>query len=695
MQKETVSLKVGKEDLYLETGELARQADSAILVRYGGTVVLVSVCFSKQVKEGINFLPLTVEYQEKTYAAGRIPGGFFKREGRPSESETLVARLIDRPLRPLFNKNIRNEIQIIAIVLSSDGSNDPDILSVIAASTAVCASGVPFAGPVGACRVGRINGEFILNPTYEELQNSSLDVVVVGTRDNVVMLEASAKEETDDIMFAAIEFGLKQIPAIIDLQEELLKKIKKPALEITLQQEDENLLALISEEKKQEIRKASLIAKKEDSEEAKKEITQELIDKYCTDDSGIKEYQVRDLIAKIQEEGLRSFILKEKKRSDGRKFDEVRQINCSVSVLPRTHGSSIFTRGQTQSLAVTTLGTRSDEQMVEALEGKTYESFLLHYSFPPFSVGEVSPMRAPSRREIGHGALARKSLASIMPSKEEFPYTIRVVSEILESNGSSSMATVCAATLSLMDAGVPIKAPVAGVALGLIKEGDDIAILTDISGGEDHFGDMDFKIAGTKKGITAIQLDLKIQGIDLSIIKKTIEQSRQARHIILDKIAETLDAPRKSLSSYAPRIEILKINPEKIGELIGPGGKTIKKIINTTGVTIDIEDDGSVLVGSEKEENLKAALDIIHGLVEQAEVGKIYAGRITKITNFGAFCEILPGKEGLIHISEVADKYVKDITTVLKVGDEVKVKLVEIDELGRLNLSIKKARNDS
>ncbi|MEW6009596.1 MAG: polyribonucleotide nucleotidyltransferase [Candidatus Omnitrophota bacterium] len=695
MQKETVSLKIGKEDLYLETGELARQADSSILVRYGGTVVLVSVCFSKEPKPGVNFLPLTVEYQEKTYAAGRIPGGFFKREGRPSESETLVARLIDRPLRPLFNKNIRNEIQIIAIVVSSDGSNDPDILSVIGASAAVSSCGVPFTGPVGACRVGRINGEFIVNPTYEEIQNSTLDVIVVGSKDNIVMMEASGKEESDDVMFAAIEFGLKQLPPIIDLQEELLKKIKKPALEITLQEDDENLMASISEEEKQEIRKAALFANKAENEEATKKITQEIIDKLCTEDSGIEEYQVKDLVSKIQEEGLRSFILKEKKRADGRKFEEIRQINCSVSVLPRTHGSSIFTRGQTQSLAVTTLGTRSDEQMIEALEGKTYESFLLHYSFPPFSVGEVSPMRAPSRREIGHGALARKALVSVMPSKDEFPYTVRVVSEILESNGSSSMASVCAATLSLMDAGVPIKAPVAGVALGLVKEGENFAILTDISGGEDHFGDMDFKIAGTKKGITAIQLDLKIQGISLSIIKKAIEQSRQARHIILDKISETLDAPRKSLSSYAPRIEILKINPEKIGELIGPGGKTIKKIINTTGVSIDIEDDGSVLVGSDKEDKLKAALDIIHGLVEEPEVGTIYNGRITKITNFGAFCEILPGKEGLIHISEVSDKYVKDINTVLKVGDEIKVKLVEIDELGRLNLSIKKARNDT
>ncbi|MBU2540967.1 MAG: polyribonucleotide nucleotidyltransferase [Candidatus Omnitrophica bacterium] len=694
MQTEDVKVKFAKEDLILETGELAKQANGSVLVRYGGTVVLVSVCCSKQPREGIDFLPLFVEYQEKTYAAGRIPGGFFKREGRPSENEILISRLIDRPLRPLFDKNIRNEIQIVAVVLSSDGSNDPDILSVIGASCAVSISGIPFAGPVGACRVGFIESDFVLNPTYEELEKSSLNLVVAASREGIIMLEADAKEETDETVFAAIEFALSHIPKVIDLQEELIKKVKKPALELALSKAYKDLLSGIDDAFKERIKKSALIANKDEYEKCTKEIVEELVEKLSTDTEKPEVSGVKDAVAEMQEQGLRNFILKEHKRVDGREFDEVRPITCRVSNLPRTHGSSIFTRGQTQSLAVTTLGTRSDEQMIEALEGKTYESFLLHYSFPPFSVGEVKPMRGPGRREIGHGALARKALAVVMPEKDDFPYTVRVVSEILESNGSSSMATVCAATLSLMDAGVPIKSPVAGVALGLVKEGKTQAILTDISGGEDHFGDMDFKIAGTKNGITALQLDLKIDGVDLALIKDAMEQSRKARTLILDKISQTLDAPRKEISDYAPRIKILQINTEKIGDLIGPGGKVIKKIINSTGVTIDIDDDGRVLIGSDKKENLQAALDTIRMIVEDVEVGKVYAGKVVKITNFGAFCEIAPGKEGLVHVSEISDSYVKNVSDVLKVNDEVKVKVIAIDELGRINLSLKKAKDD-
>lgn len=696
MQKQSVRTKFGKEDIVLESGQLAKQADGSVVVSYGETVILVNVCFSKQPKEGIDFLPLFVEYQERTYAAGRIPGGFFKREGRPSENEILTSRLIDRPLRPLFDKNLRNEIQIVAMVLSSDGSNNPDILSVIGASAAVSISGIPFPGPIGACRVGRIEGEFVLNPTYEELNNSSLDLIVVATREGIAMLEARVNQEPDDIVFEAIEFGFKNIPAIIDLQEKFAQNFKKPLLVVDSKQPGEKLDSMLDEDMKNRIRKSALLPNKDESDKARRDLVKELTETLSTDtdEAKIEASEVNALISEIQEKELRRFILEEKKRVDGRNFDEVRPISSSVSVLPRTHGSGLFTRGQTQSLAITTLGTRTDEQMIEALEGKTYRSFLLHYSFPPFSVGEVKPMRGPGRREIGHGALARKSLLAVMPSKDEFPYTIRVVSEILESNGSSSMATVCATVLSLMDAGVPIKAPVAGVALGLVKEGDKEAILTDISGGEDHFGDMDFKIAGTKNGITSMQLDLKIKGVTPDLIKRAMEQSRKARAMILDEISNTLAAPRESISDYAPQITVLQIDTSKIGELIGPGGKVIKGIISATEATIDITDDGKVMVGSQSQESMQKALDMINAVVEDPEIGKIYDGKITKITNFGAFCEILPGKEGLIHVSEIADSFVKDVNTVLKVGEEVKVKLIAIDDLGRVKLSIKKAKDD-
>jgi polyribonucleotide nucleotidyltransferase len=690
MQMQSTKLQFGKEELILETGELAKQADGSVVVKYGGTVVLVSACYSRTVREGTNFLPLTVEYQEKTYAAGRIPGGFFKREGRPSTNETLVARLIDRPLRPLFSKDLYNEIQIIAIVLSSDGQNDSDILSVIGSSVAVSLTGLPFDGPVAICRVAKIGADFILNPTYEEIEKSSLEIVVATSKAGIIMLEAQGKEESEEVILSAIEYGLEANTKIIKLQEDFIKVIGKGSFESPLVKK-EDLDSKIGEDIKTRIRKSILVDNKEECELLTSKLIEELKEKFVSQELAIEESAIADFVVALQEKELRRNILEENKRVDGRKFNELRQISCRVSFLPRTHGSSIFTRGQTQSLAVTTLGTRKDEQMIEAMQGKSYESFLLHYSFPPFSVGEVKPLRGPSRRDIGHGALARKALQAVMPTKEEFPYTVRVVSEILESNGSSSMATVCAASLSLMDAGVPIKAPVAGVALGLVKEGNKSVILTDISGGEDHFGDMDFKIAGTAKGITAIQLDLKIEGIDLALIDKALTQSREARLTILDKIKATLDAPRKTISPYAPRIEIFKISQDKIGDLIGPGGKTIKKIISATEVTIDIEDDGTVMVGSDKEKNMIEALNMIKGLTEDAEVGNIYTGQIKRITNFGAFCEILPGKEGLVHISEVSQDFVKDLNSVLKVGDVVKVKVIAIDELGRIRLSMKQA----
>ena len=689
METGRVELQFGHENLTLETGKLARQADGAVTVTYGGTVVLVSACVSKELNPDFNFLPLTVEYQEKTYAAGKIPGGFFRREGRPSENEILTARLIDRPIRPLFPKGFFNEIQVMGLVLSSDGENDPDILALIGASAALSIAGIPFEGPLGVCRVGYINNEFILNPTYKQIVEGKLDIVVVGTKDGIIMLEAKAKEVEEEILFEAIKFGYNNFGPVISIQEELIHKCAKDKMQVTLKTIDPQLLNLVNSQTKDKIESIFLIQDKESRQEAKDSLVTELLNKFTQQNLAFTKLDVQEAVEEIEGNALRSFILDKGKRIDGRSKDEIRPIECLVGVLPRTHGSSLFTRGSTQSLAVTTLGSAADEQMIEALEGETFKSFMLHYSFPPFSVGEVKPVRGPGRREIGHGALAEKALQAVMPSKEEFPYTVRVVSEILESNGSSSMATVCAAALSLMDAGVPIKAPVAGVALGLIKEADKSVLLTDIAGLEDHFGDMDFKVAGTKEGLTTLQLDIKIKGIGLELIRDAFGQARKARLFILDKMAAVINSPRESLSPFAPRINILKINPEKIGELIGPGGKTIKKIIKTTGVSVDIEDDGRVLVASTDPKASQEAIQMIMALTEDVEVGRIYSGSIKRITNFGAFCEIAPGKEGLIHISELSDKFVRNVEEVVKVGDEVKVKVVNIDEMGRINLSKK------
>lgn len=689
MESKKISIPCGRQDLIIETGKIAKQANGAVVVSYGGTVVLVTACMSKQPKEELGFFPLTVEYQEKTYAAGRIPGGFFKREGRPSESEILTARLIDRPIRPLFPQGMAHEVQIIAIVLSSDGENDPDVLAVNGASCALSISDIPFDGPIGAVRVGRIDDAFIINPTYAELQMSSLDLVVVGNRTGVIMLEGRLKEISEELAMDAIRFGFENLQGIIKAQGDFTKAAGGKKAELHYSRVDEKLLALVESSARDRLREICLLSGKEQREESVDLLAKELEEKLVGEGYEVKE--VRRALEGVEQQTVRSYILEKGVRIDSRSPDEIRAITCEIGVLPRTHGSGLFTRGQTQSLAVTTLGSAADEQMIEALEGETSKSFMLHYSFPPFSVGETAPMRGPGRREIGHGALAEKALSTVMPRKEEFPYTVRVVSEILESNGSSSMATVCASTLSLMDAGVPIKKPVAGVAMGLIKEGAKSIVLTDINGIEDHFGDMDFKIAGTTDGITAIQLDLKIAGIDLDIVSQTVRSAKKARLFILEKMYSTIAAPRGELSSFAPRITILKVNPEKIGELIGPGGKTIKKIISATGVSVDIEDDGSVLVASNDAQASKRAIEMIKGLTEMPEVGKIYNGKIKRIMPFGAFCEILPNKEGLIHISELANKFVKDVEDIVKIGDEVKVKIVGIDELGRVNLSMKQA----
>ena len=687
MELKQVSIKCGRQDVLIETGKIAKQANGAVVVSCGGTVVLVTACMSKRTKESLGFFPLTVEYQEKTYAAGRIPGGFFKREGRPSESEILAARLIDRPIRPLFSKGITNEVQVIAIVLSSDGENDPDVLAVNGASAALSISDIPFNGPIGAVRVGYIDNGFVINPTYAEIAKSSLDLVVAANKSGVMMIESKLKEVPEDLVLEALRFGFTNIQGIIQAQDNFVKQVGKEKAVLEYKKIDEKLYTTVESLAKDRLSEICLLSGKEQREEAVSILAKELDEKLTGED--YESQDIRAALEEVEKRSVRNYILEKGVRVDNRGPYDIRPITCEIGVLPRTHGSGLFTRGQTQSLAVTTLGSSADEQLVEALEGETSKSFMLHYSFPPFSVGETAPLRGPGRREIGHGALAEKALAFVMPLKEEFPYTVRVVSEILESNGSSSMATVCASTLSLMDAGVPIKKPVAGIAMGLIKEGPRSIIVTDISGIEDHFGDMDFKVAGTRDGITAIQLDLKTPGIDLALIATIISDAKNARLIVLDKMQQAITRPREELSAFAPRITILKISTDKIGELIGPGGKNIKKIISTTGASVDIEDDGSVFVASNDSVAAQKAIDMIKGLTEAPEVGKIYSGKIKRIMAFGAFCEILPNKEGLIHVSELADKFVKNVEDVVKIGDEVKVKIVGIDELGRVNLSIK------
>ncbi len=692
VDKFEISLGQGK--LIIETGRMAKQADGACTVQLGGTVVLVTAVCSIEPREGVDFFPLTCEYQEKTYAAGKIPGGFFKREGRPSEKEILTARLMDRPIRPLFPKGFINEIQIVGMVLSSDGENDSDVLAMIGASTALAISDIPFDGPIGTVRVGRIGGKFVINPTFQELESSELDIVVCGTRSGVIMVESGSNELSEDIIFDAIKFGHENFQALIELQDRIVKKCGKKKRDVEFYKVDEGLLKKVKELSVARLAEINKLGTKEQREEGMSALSKELIEKLVTEDSDFTEKDVKGALIEVEEEEVRKFIIENKKRVDGRRFDEIRPITCEVGVLPRTHGSSLFSRGQTQSLSVTTLGTSADEQMIDALEGETQKSFMLHYNFPPFSVGEVKPIRGPGRREIGHGALAERALKPVMPSKEKFPYTVRVVSDILESNGSSSMATVCASSLSLMDAGVPITSPVSGIAIGLIKEKKETIILTDIGGVEDHYGDMDFKVAGTVNGITALQMDLKIQGISNDVIRKALEIGKTARLFILDKMVHTISKPKEVVSEYAPRIVTFKINQDKIGEVIGPGGKVIKKIIQDTGVTIDIEDDGTVQVASTDSVALQKALDIIKGITEEPEIGKIYKGKIKRIMNFGAFCEFMPGKEGLIHVSELANRFVKNVEDVVKIGDEVSVKVIEIDDQGRVNLSKKQADPD-
>ena len=688
-----VERKIGGENLTIETGKMAKQANGSVVVEYGGTVVLATAVSSKKIRDGIDFFPLTVEYQEKTYAAGRIPGGYFKREGRPTEKEILTARLIDRPIRPLFPKGFMNDVQIFAIVLSSDGQNDSDIPALIGASTALAISDIPFAGPVGAVRVGLVDDKFIVNPTFEEIEKSELNLVAVGLKDRIVMLEAGSNEISGEKMLEAIEFSQKHINEAIEIQEELQKKAGKKKAEVELVVISDTLYEKVRGLSLSQLEKVYLPASKEEREDALDTLSKSVIEKLKAEDEAFQESDIKSALGKVEKEVIRKFILEKKKRVDGRKCEEIRPITCETGVLPRTHGSGLFTRGQTQSLSTTTLGTGRDEQRLDTLEGEKFKSFMLHYNFPPFSVGEARPARGPGRREIGHGALAERALKAVMPSGEDFPYTVRVVSDILESNGSSSMATVCASTLSLMDAGVPIKRPVSGIAMGLVKEGKSVSILTDIAGVEDHFGDMDFKVTGTDNGITALQMDLKIDGINMDLIKKIMKQALPAMDFILKKIQAVINTPREKLSEYAPKIVAITIPKDKIRAVIGPGGKIIKRIIQDTGTSIDVDDtEGKVSVASDSEEAIQKAIEIIKGITGDLEVGTVFDGTITKLMNFGAFCEILPGKEGLIHVSELSGKFIKNVEDAVKVGDKVKVKLIKIDDMGRLNLSVKQAQ---
>ncbi len=687
---------IGQKALIIETGRMAKQADGSVVVRYGDTMVLVSVCGSRQPKEGTDFFPLTVDYQEKAYAGGKIPGGYFKREGRATEKEILTSRLIDRPIRPLFPEGFYNEVQVIISVLSSDKEYNADILAINGASAALMISGIPFLGPMAAARIGEVDGRFIANPTYKELEKSTLEIVVATTEKGIIMIEAGANIVPEERIIEALEFATEALKPVLQLQRTLAKECGKPAMEVTLRPIVENVMKRVRELSVKEI---GVINQNEKTKESRDEALSALCDKITAElvveGSEITEDQVSEAFHEMEKNEVRKFILDKGIRTDGRKYDQIRAITCEIGVLPRTHGSSLFTRGQTQSLGVATLGTTRDEQVIDAIEGDIFKNFMLHYNFPPFSVGEIKPMRGPGRREIGHGALAERSLRAVVPSKEEFPYTIRLVSDILESNGSSSMASVCSGTLAMMDAGVPIKAPVSGIAMGLVKEKDRIAILSDIAGVEDHLGDMDFKVAGTEKGVTAVQLDLKLkESLDIATLRKALEQAKQGRLHILKKMTELISAPKKELSAFAPRITTIKIDPDKIREIIGPGGKMIRKITAHSGASIEVEDDGTVRIASCDGESTQKALDMIGGITEDAEVGKIYKATVKRIMNFGAFCEIMPGKEGLVHVSELSDTYVDNVESVVKVGDEIMVKVIEIDQQGRINLSKKQSTSE-
>ncbi|MCW5796868.1 MAG: polyribonucleotide nucleotidyltransferase [Nitrospira sp.] len=688
--KQVVDIELAGRRLTLETGRIAKQADGAIWATYGDTVVLATAVASQTAKPGVDFLPLTVDYQEKTYAAGKIPGGYFKREGRPSEREVLTSRLIDRPLRPLFPEGYYFETQVITSVLSADKTGVSDVIAITAASAALAVSSIPFNGPIAGVKIGRVNGQFVVNPDLETLETSDLHLVVAGTADAVMMVEAGANELPEATMLEAIELAHSEIKKIVAKIEELRALAGKPKRVVTQEPIDAALAEQVRKLVAGPIREAILIPNKSARQERLDQVLSETLAALKSDEPN-RDRHVKIIFHGLEYTEVRNMILEKRVRADGRGPSDIRPITCEVSVLPRAHGSAVFTRGETQSLAVVTLGTTDDEQRIDALEGEYMRTFMLHYNFPPFSVGEARPLRSPGRREVGHGALAERALKSIIPGKDKFPYTVRIVSEILESNGSSSMATVCGGTLALLDAGVPIKEPVAGIAMGLIKEGDQVLVLSDILGLEDHLGDMDFKVTGTKNGVTALQMDIKIGGIDAALMREALAQAKAGRLHILGCMAQALTAPRTKLSAFAPRIFPMKIKQDKIRDVIGPGGKMIRSIIAETGVKINVEDTGDVTIASSDEASAQKAIDMIKRLTEEVEVGKIYLGTVRKIMDFGAFVEVLPGTDGLVHISQLAHHRVKAVTDEVSEGDQIQVKVLEIDKQGKIRLSRKEA----
>jgi polyribonucleotide nucleotidyltransferase len=689
---ESVQGEIGGRSLTIDTGKLAAQADSAVTVRYGDTVVLVTVCVSDEPRGDGDFVHLTVDYEERHYAVGKIPGSFIRREGRPSEEATLAGRLTDRSLRPLFDKNLRNDVQIVVTVLSTDQENDPDILAVNGASAVMTLSSIPFCGPVAAVRVGYLGGNLVLNPTLPQLADSLLDLVIVSTREAVVMVEAGAKEVAEEIVLEGIKFGHQANQDIIKLQESLQQAYGKPKMEMKASESGE-LPNAISSEFGSRLNEAVGLAERAEREKAIEAVKHEALERFK---ETYTEADINTALENQVKKAARAYILEKRQHLDGRQPKQVRRISGEVGFLPRTHGSGLFNRGQTQVLTITTLGSLRQEQLIDGLGLEETKRFMHHYNFPPFSTGEVKRLGSPGRREIGHGALAERALTPVIPSEDEFSYTIRLVSEVLSSNGSTSMASVCSSALALMDAGVPIKAPVVGIAMGLVTGGNnDYIVLTDIEGMEDAYGDMDFKVAGTATGITALQLDIKLKGISCDIVAEAIKQAREAHTEILEKLRQIISASRPELSPYAPRMYKMTIDPSKIGAVIGPGGKTIRSIIDEAKVTIDVENDGTVIIGSPSQEAAQKAIEKIESLTREVEVGGIYTGKVTRLTNFGAFVEILPGKEGLVHISELADYHVAKVEDVVKVGDEVMVKVTEIDHLGRVNLSRRAVFSDT
>jgi len=674
----------------IEAGRLAKQASGSALVTIGKTKVLVTTCVNKNIKEGIDFMPLTVNYVEKFYSAGRIPGGFFKREGRATEKEVLTSRFLDRPIRPLFPENYFLDTQVIATVVSMDEENDPDMAAMLGVSFSLISSEIPFNGPTAGVRVGRINGEFIVNPTYQEIEKSDTHLVIAGSSDAITMVEGSFDELDEEVLLSAINFGHNKIKELTAFQKSIIDKFDIKKIEIPLQNKPEEVIQKIRENVHDELKKCILITSKQERNEAVsslREKTKTLFSEIYPDNENV----INAVFEDIQKDILRNLILDEGKRIDGRGLKDIRPITCSIGEIPMAHGSAVFTRGETQALVVTTLGTKFDEQIVDAPEKESSKRFMIHYNFPPFSVGEVAPLRGPGRREIGHGSLGEKALRYVVPSKDEFPYTIRIVSEILESNGSSSQATICGATLSLMDAGVPIKSPIAGIAMGLIKENEKVAILTDILGDEDHLGDMDFKVAGTRNGVTALQMDIKIAGVTDDILRKALAQAKEGRITILDIMLKTINEPKKELASNAPQIITINVKRDKVREIIGQGGKVIKGIIEKSGAKIDIDDTGKINIYSSDKNSLDVAVAMINDITQEAEIGKIYYGKVRKIMDFGAFVEIFPGTDGLVHISQLDEKRVENVSDFLKEGDEVKVKVIDIDKAGKIKLSIKAA----